>query len=119
MSRMLILEPYLPTGQALAVILERAGWHVTLVQTAHETLSTLQQNTYDALLVDLDITTGDGWRVLQLLKPQANSLPIIAMLGQESREHQRARALGVRAVLPKPVDRQLLLASTSNLLQDA
>lgn len=119
MPHLLILEPYLPTGQALAVILQRAGWHVTLLQTARETLTALQHHAYDVMLVDLDSATGDGWRVLQLLEPQGNTLPIIAMLGQESREHQRAQALGVYTVLPKPVDRQQLLASTGALLQDA
>jgi DNA-binding response OmpR family regulator len=115
---MLILEPYSPTGQALAVILQRAGWQVTLSQTARAALAALRRHSYDALLVDLDIATGDGWRVLQSLQLQTTTLPIIAMLGPESREHTRAQALGVRTVLPKPVDRKQLLKSTSTLLQD-
>jgi CheY-like chemotaxis protein len=118
MPHMLILESYPPTGQAFEVILKREGWDVTLSQTAQETLEALQHHSYDVLLVDLDMATGDGWRLLQALHLTHHSAPIIAMLGQESGQQQRAYALGVCMVLPKPVGRNRLLTSATAVLEN-
>mgnify|MGYP006203462839 CR=1 FL=1 len=43
MPRILILESYGPTRQALAMILEREGWEVTLSQTDQEAFEALRQ----------------------------------------------------------------------------
>lgn len=119
MPRILILEPYLPTGQALAIILKRAGWEVTLSQTEQETLAALQHRDYDALLVDLDMTTGDGWRCLQALSWSGHVAPIIAMSAraQENDLRQRAETLGASLLLPKPVGRERLLSSIVAVLK--
>ena len=119
MPHMLILESYPPTGQAFEVILKREGWDVTLSQTDQETLEALHHHRYDVLLVDLDMATGDGWRLLQTLHLMHHSAPIIAMLGQESAQQQRAYALGACIVLPKPIDRKRLLTSATAALENA
>jgi DNA-binding response OmpR family regulator len=119
MPRILILEPYLPTGQALAIIFKRDGWDVTLSQTDQDTLAALQHCDYDALLVDLDMTTGDGWRCLQALSLTGHSAPIVAMIGQESDLRQRAEALGARIMLPKPVGRKRLLTGVAAVLKES
>jgi two-component system response regulator RegX3 len=116
--RILILEHYLPTGQALAFILQRAGWEVTLSQTDRDTLEALRHNVFDVLLVDLEITTGDGWRVLQRLGSDRSPIPIIVMLDRESQQYQHAQSLGASVVLAKPVQRKRLLASATAVLAD-
>ena len=115
MPRILILESYGPTRQALAVILERAGWEVTLSQTEHETFKALVNSHYDVLLVDLEMSTGDGWRVLQHIMPDG-STPVIAILNQGSPHSQKAQEFGVRTILYKPLRRKRLLDSTTAAL---
>ena len=119
MPRILILEPYLPTGQALATLLKRGGWDVTLSQTEQETLAALQHYDYDALLVDLDMTTGDGWRCLQALNLSRPAAPVIVMSAQlqESDLRQRAETLGASLLLPKPVGGKRLLMSIDAVLK--
>jgi DNA-binding response OmpR family regulator len=115
MPRILILESYGPTRQALAMILEREGWEVTLSQTEEETFEALVNSNYDVLLVDLEMNTGDGWRVLRQLMPD-RATPIIAILDQESQRSQKAQDLGAGAILYKPLRRKRLLDSATAAL---
>lgn len=120
MPRILILESYGPTRQALAMILEREGWEFTLSQTEQETFAALVNSDYDVLLVDLEMNTGDGWRVLQHLMLDRvmpdRETPIIAILDQESQRSQQAQELGARAILYKPIRRKRLLDSAAAAL---
>jgi DNA-binding NtrC family response regulator len=65
------------------------------------------------------MATGDGWQLLQTLHLTHHSAPIIAMLGQESGQQQRAYALGACIVLPKPIDRKRFLTSVTTALENA
>jgi two-component system response regulator RegX3 len=115
MPRILILESYGPTRQALAMILEREGWEVTLSQTEQETFEALVNSRYDVLLVDLEMNTGDGWRVLRHLMSD-RATPIIAILDQGSQRSHKAHELGARAILYKPLRRKRLLDSATAAL---
>ena len=115
MPRILILESYGPTRQALAMILEREGWEVTLSQTEQETFEALVKDHYDVLLVDLEMNTGDGWRVLQHAMPERTT-PVIAVLNQGSPRSQQAQELGVKTILYKPLRRKRLLDSAVAVL---
>lgn len=120
MPRILILESYGPTRQALAMILEREGWEVTLSQTDQDAFEALLHSDYDVLLIDLEMNTGDGWRVLQYLVPDRvapdRTTPIIAILDQESQRSQQAHDLGASAILYKPIRRKRLLDSAAAAL---
>ena len=110
MRHVLILEQYQPTRQALELTLHRAGWKVTLTTTDRETLEVLERKPYDVVLIDLDMPTGDGWRVLETLSTTHNPTPVIALLGQESHRRPDALNLGVKVILSKPLGRRTLLA---------
>ena len=118
MPRMLILESYGPIRQALAMILERAGWEVTLCQTERETTAALAKGRYDVLLMDLEMHSGDGWRFLQRAMPE-RATPVIAVLNQDSLRSQQAQDLGVRTILYKPLRRKRLLDSAAAVLNGA
>lgn len=118
MRRILVLENYVPTSQGLALVLQRAGCEVELVATDRDTLAALAHRAYGMLLMDLDIPTGDGWRVLEALQATPGLVPIVAMLESAGSRQQLAQALGVRIVLPKPVGREALLAALLALLSD-
>lgn len=110
MRHVLILEQYQPTRQALELTLRRAGWKVTLTTTDRELLVALEHKPYDVVLIDLDMPTGDGWRVLETLSTTHNPTPVVALLGQESQRRPDALNLGVKVILPKPLGRRTLLA---------
>src|SRR5512145_2103768 len=116
--RILIMESYSPTRHALAMTLRRAGWEVDLAETDHETLNALKQEVYDVILLDVDVPTGDGWRVLSALQAAHNSVPLVALIGAEGFSRQQARALGACVVLSKPVGRDMLISGVMAALED-
>jgi two-component system OmpR family response regulator len=119
MRRILVLENYRPTSQALALTLQRAGWEVDLVATERDALTALARRIHSMLLMDLDISTGDSWRVLEFLQGTQNVIPVIALLGSGESGHVHAQTWGIRTILPKPVGRVTLLAAVRAILSSA
>jgi DNA-binding response OmpR family regulator len=114
--RILIMESYSPTCHALAMTLRREGWEVGLTETDHEALKALEQEVYNVILLDVDVPTGDGWRVLSALQAAHNTIPVVVLIGTEGSSGQQARGLGACSVLSKPVGREVLLSSVMQAL---
>lgn len=74
----------------------------------------------DLLLVELAYPRRDAAGPLQRLAADYPGLPVVALsptfLAGVEAGHSAARALGVAAVLPLPVSRQVLLAAVCNVL---
>jgi DNA-binding response OmpR family regulator len=49
---------------ALQDLLEFEGFHVDCAQTCRETFSSIEQNAYHAVLLDLGLPDGDGCSIL-------------------------------------------------------
>ena len=107
--RILILEDYAPLCRVLAATLQRAGCEVVLVRSACETLRVLEQHAYDTLLVDMDMANGESWRALRALDSVPHAMPIVVLLSPGNAERQELEALGVDAILLKPVGKEALL----------
>jgi CheY-like chemotaxis protein len=118
MRRILVAGNYIPTRQALALILQRAGWEVDCVLAGHSTLVALARRTYDVLLVDTNNTPGDGRHLLTTLQQVPHHPPVVALAGAESACEYQAHALGAKVVLPKPVSRSTLLAGVQAALEN-
>jgi two-component system OmpR family response regulator len=114
--RILIMESYSPTCHALAMTLRREGWEVDLTETDHEALKALEQEMYNVILLDVDVPTGDGWRVLLALQAAHNTIPVVVLIGTEGSSGRQARVLGACSVLSKPVGREVLLSSVMQAL---
>jgi two-component system OmpR family response regulator len=114
--RILIMESYSPTCHALAMTLQREGWEVDLTETDHEALKALEQEVYSVILLDVDVSTGDGWRVLSALQAAQNTIPVVVLVGTEGASDRQARVLGACIVLSKPVGREVLLSSVMQAL---
>jgi two-component system KDP operon response regulator KdpE len=119
MPRILILEDYPPLRRVQAATLRRAGWDVVSATSAQESLRAIGHNGFDVLLVDMDIVTGESWRVLQALHASRNHYPIVALLSSAKWRQQELNALGARVILRKPVGRETLLSGVKMALQDA
>jgi CheY-like chemotaxis protein len=116
MPRILVLKPYPSLRQALALLLQRAGWGVVTAQTDHEMLTALAQDAYNVLLVDLESWTGNGWRALQALQETPAHPAVVVLLDPESRWRPEAQALGVRVIVPTPMRREALLTGVQTAL---
>jgi DNA-binding response OmpR family regulator len=119
MPQILVLEPYPPLRQALACVLQRAGWDVVTAQTDHEMLAALAQDTHDVLLVDLESWADHGWRVLQGLQDAPTHPAVVLLLHPESPWRPEVWARGVRVIVPTPMRREALLTGVQAALTRA
>lgn len=94
---------------ALHDLLEHEGYQVTCASTCGGALAEATASPYDAVLLDIGLPDGDGLSVLDLLKEQHPSLPVIILTAFGSPEY-RARSLshGAFSCVNKPYDQDAL-----------
>jgi two-component system OmpR family response regulator len=108
--RISILEDYPPLRRVLTVLLQRAGYEVTLARTVRETSQMLGQQTFDVLVMDMDLPKERGWYITQALQA-APCYPLLVVL-LSSQNHSVLdvlTSLDIQTILYKPVGQQALL----------
>jgi DNA-binding response OmpR family regulator len=113
----LVLEDYAPLRRIQTVTLQRAGWRVVQAQSAREALQQLQRQHFDVVLLDMDVATGESWRVLRRLQAEQQQVPVVALLSPGTQRALELQAGSPCVVLAKPVGRQALLAGLDKALQ--
>lgn len=97
----LVVEDDPDIAMALQDLLEFEGFHVDCAQTCRQAFSSLEQNAYHAVLLDLGLPDGDGSSILEKLQVSRPSLPVI-VLSASNRDLGPLRAY---ARLTKPWER--------------
>ena len=116
--RVLVVDDLLTNRRTLEGILRAAGATVHLAADANEALERVHfaladGEGYDAILVDADLPGMDGLALLARLAELdglAGTRRILMVRGKDEERVQRARDLGVRQVLRKPIRRNELLS---------
>src|SRR6185437_3279 len=76
---LLVVEDDSDITMALQDLLEFEGFHVDCVQTCRQAFSSIEQNVYNAILLDLELPDGDGCSILEKLQVSHSSLPVIVL----------------------------------------
>ncbi|MBX3303097.1 MAG: response regulator [Nitrospira sp.] len=113
--KVLVVEDDPDILMALQDLLEFEGIRVDCVQTCRQAFSSIEQNVYDAVLLDLGLPDGDGLSVLEKLHASNPSLPVI-VLTASNRDLGPLRAY---ARLAKPWNRQELCATLHRAISTA
>ncbi len=100
----LVVEDDPDIAMALQDLLEFEGFHVDCAQTCRQAFSSIEQNAYHAILLDLGLPDGDGCSILEKLHVSNPSLPVI-VLTASNRDLGPLRAY---ARLTKPWEREEL-----------
>lgn len=113
-----MVEDERPTLSLLEKILTSAGYRVTGVLDGIAALKAAHAQPPDLVLLDLIIPGVDGYGVCALLKRDRTfHAPIAVLTGRTNQKDAKAAfEAGADAVLPKPINRQALLAKISELL---
>ena len=99
-----------PINQRLAeVVLQQAGYDVTLVPNGQEAINRVAAEQFDVLLMDLSMPKVDGLTATSAIRAQESGsvrrLPIVALTANSSREDRdRCTAAGMDGFLVKPLD---------------
>ena len=76
---LLVVEDEPDIAMALQDLLEFEGFQVDCVSTCRQAFSSIEQNIYNAVLLDLELPDGDGCSILEKLQVSHPSLPVIIL----------------------------------------
>ena len=112
--RVLVVEDN-PVNQLVAVgLLEALGYTARTAEDGVEALEALQQEPFDAVLMDVQMPRMDGYTATRAIRTAENGgerLPVIAMTASAVEgERERCLAAGMDDFLTKPVDPSALAA---------
>jgi len=128
-----IHSPHSLTGDYLLVVddqrmnrillsryLSKLGYQATLLENGRQALELLQSESFDLILLDVEMPNMDGSQVLEQLKadPRLRDIPVIMLSAMDEVERVvRCIELGAQDYLPRPFHPVLLQARLSMCLQ--
>ncbi len=119
--RILLAEDQ-PVNQALAdTMLSRRGHQVSLTENGRQTLDLLAEQTFDLVLMDVQMPVMDGLeatsKIRELEQGTGRHLPIIAMTAHAMKgDRELCLAAGMDDYVAKPIRAQELLETIANVL---
>jgi PAS domain S-box-containing protein len=102
-------------------LLERWGHQATIVQNGIEALEAFSKNTFDLILMDVQMPGMDGFEatagIRKIEKDQGRHIPIIAMTAHAMKgDRERCLEAGMDDYVPKPISSEALLNSIKQLI---
>jgi CheY-like chemotaxis protein len=102
MAKVLVVEDIAVEAEVLAIILEKHGYEIMTAADAAAALQACHRFLPDLVITDLELPELHGLALIARLHEVGADVGIIAMSGS-GRALNAARALGVSAVLHKPI----------------
>jgi two-component system, OmpR family, copper resistance phosphate regulon response regulator CusR len=116
--KLLIIEDEPKTGQYLQQGLTEAGFNVDRVMDGLDGLHLATTEEYDLLILDVMLPTLDGWSVLETLRKQGRTMPVLFLTARDAIEDRvKGLELGADDYLVKPFAFSELLARVRTLLR--
>jgi PAS domain S-box-containing protein len=113
-ARILLVEDNDVNREVAQTILEQSGAIVRIAVDGEEALSLAARETFDAVLMDIQMPRLDGISAARRLRdnPGLRNLPIIAMTASAmSGDRERILASGMNDYIAKPIDVELLFST--------
>ncbi len=118
----LIVEDSADTLTLLSMIFSREGANVATASSAVEALQSAVMKRPNIIVSDIGMPDTDGYQLLEQLRllPGLSEVPAIAVSGYASEEdRERALAVGYLALVPKPIDVDVLFSLIQELKSPA
>ncbi len=111
--RILLVEDNVVNQRVASGLLTRRGHHVTLAQDGHEALTRLDQETFDIVLMDLQMPVMGGLDATAAIRAgeraSGRHVRIVAMTAHAmNSDRERCLAAGMDGYLSKPIDPAML-----------
>jgi chemotaxis protein histidine kinase CheA/ActR/RegA family two-component response regulator len=120
-SRVLVADDSRAVRETLNRMLAGAGFVVDTAVDGARAFEMLHETRYDALVTDLELPRLGGFELLEKLRAdgELSALPAIVISSRTSRANRdRAKSLGARTFIPKPVTRRKLITALSKILDE-
>jgi len=118
MARILVVEDESNLAQGLLFNLQAEGHTVTVAPDGETALESLQNEGFDAVVLDVMLPGQNGFEVAAALRTRGNYVPVLMLTARGRPEDiVQGFAAGADDYLPKPFDLNVLLARLSALLR--
>ncbi|MDD5214071.1 MAG: MASE3 domain-containing protein, partial [Methylococcales bacterium] len=111
-ARLLLVEDDVTNQQVATLFLEKAGLEVIIANHGSEAIDWLENNSCDAVLMDIQMPIMDGYQATRCIRQMLNqkNLPIIAMTAA-ALQHDKKLCLeaGMNDHISKPINPDLLI----------
>jgi len=118
--RLLLVEDDSIVAAVIRGLLERQGHCVVHVINGLAALAELAHDTFDAVLLDLDLPGVDGFQIARLIRQREHAgehLPIVAVTARSGSEDEaRAKAAGMDGFLRKPLTGEQLADALARMV---
>ncbi len=117
--RVLLVEDNLLNQELAKILLTRQGMFVTVAENGVEALKALEAETFDCILMDIQMPIMDGYTAsLEIRKqPQYKDLPIIALTANVmAGDRKKAKDAGMDEYIGKPFKEEEIFAAISRLI---
>lgn len=115
-KQILILDDDASVRESVCKVLAGSGYQVVLAPDGKSGLAQLRRQSFDLLLLDLDLPDLTGFDILDSIRERAPWLPVIILTGV-AEQCAPGSLLGAAALLHKPADVLLLLQTVESLLK--
>ncbi len=120
MKSVLIIDDEKEICESIQMILEYEGYNVDYSTKASEGLEKLEAIPFSALLLDIQMPEMNGFEVLKRIKEDNNKVSVIIISAHGSVENAiKATRLGAFDFIEKPIDRDKLLISIRNAVEQS
>jgi DNA-binding NtrC family response regulator len=118
MRTILVVDDEKSVRDSIKMILEYEKYEVVFAESGKLGLASFKENTFDAVLLDIKMAPGiDGIEVLKEMKKVKSEIPVIMISGHGTFDTAvEATKIGAFDYLPKPLDRDKLLITLRNAL---
>jgi two-component system, NtrC family, nitrogen regulation response regulator NtrX len=118
MNPVIIIDDELEICESIKMILEYEDYDVDFSTSASEGLEKIFNNNFSTLLLDIQMPEMSGFEVIKKVKEKNNDISVIIISAHGSLENAiRATKLGAFDFIEKPIDREKLLISTRNAVE--
>jgi len=118
----LIVEDNQTNAQLLKDVLTIKGYSVEIVTNGDDALSSLDNNKYDLILMDVQLPGKDGYEITRIIRknPNTRNIPVIAVTAYALKgDREAALAAGCNEYMSKPINTRLLPEMVERLINDS
>jgi PAS domain S-box-containing protein len=117
----LVAEDDAVSRRLVAALLQREGHAVTVASNGVEALSIVERQSFDVILMDIQMPVMDGLQVTAEIRKQESRtgahVPIVALTAHAmKRDRERCLEAGMDEYIPKPINPAELLAAVAGLV---
>lgn len=118
LHKLLVVEDNKLNRLYLGTVLSEAGYEVSFAGTGNEALEYLKDHSPDLILLDYSLPDMNGPEVLEIIRSENKTMPVIAVSGYTEAEiKQMSPSAKFDSFILKPVNNQDLVITIGNILE--